>query len=387
MKNKISKKVISVIIMAVMCITLFSFGTCAVSLDTKGSINLTLLDKETKEPISDAVFRIYLIASVYEDNDNLFCIYTDEFKDNGMEIENFTDSYLPIHLRAYAESKNLAYIEKSTDNNGEVVFDNLSCGVYLVVPVGLDDGYLNPAPFVVSVPTEDETKGNWIYDIDASPKVEVDKDNSHEKTYISVKKQWRTAEKTPDSITVSLVKDGMIYDSAVLSAVNNWYYKWENLDKNHSWSVVETNVPDGYTVSYVTSQMTVIITNTDDDYEDETTTRPNETTTTDDSTTVTDGTTGSDDTTTTTGTTFPDDATTTPDDVTTTVATTHTDDTTKPVGTTKPTGTTESTTKPEELIKTGQLNWPVPIFTIVGLLLFSTGWAMLNLGKKEEEIV
>ena len=49
--------------------------------------------------------------------------------------------------------------------------------------------------------------------------------------------------------------------------------------------------------------------------------------------------------------------------------------------------TTESTTKPEELIKTGQLNWPVPIFTIVGLLLFSTGWAMLNLGKKEEEIV
>ena len=73
--------------------------------------------------------------------------------------------------------------------------------------------------------------------------------------------------------------------------------------------------------------------------------------------------------------------------MTTTVGTTGSDDTTKPVGTTKPTGTTESTTKPEELIKTGQLNWPVPIFTIAGLLLFSTGWAMLNLGKKEEEIV
>lgn len=378
MKNSISKKVISVIIMAVMCITLFSFGASAVSLNSKGSINLTLLDKETKEPISGAVFRVYLIASVYESNDNLFCVYTDEFKDNGMELENFTDSYLPVHLRAYAESQNLTYTEKSTDNKGEVVFGNLPCGVYLVVPVGLADGYLNPAPFVVSVPTEHETKGDWIYDIDASPKVEAE-DDSHEKTYISVKKQWRSTEKTPDSITVSLVKDGMIYDSAVLSAVNNWYYKWENLDKNHSWSVVETNVPDGYTVSYVTSQMTVIITNTDEDYEDETTTRPDETTTTDDSTTTTDGTTNPDDTTTTVG-------TTTPDDVTTT-GTTDTANTTKPVGTTKPTGTTESTTKPEELIKTGQLNWPVPIFTIAGLLLFSTGWAMLNLGKKEEEIV
>ena len=379
MKNTMSQKVISVIIMAVMCITLFSFGASAVSLNKTGSITLTLQDKETKEPISGAVFRVYLIASVYENNGNLFCVYTDEFKDNGMELDDFSDAYLPVHLRVYAESQNLPYTEKSTDDNGVVIFDNLPCGVYLVVPVGLADGYLNPAPFVVSVPTQDKTQGNWIYDIDASPKVEIEKDDPKEKTYISVKKQWRSTEKTPDSITVSLIKDGMLYDSVVLSAVNNWYYKWENLDKNHSWSVVETDVPDGYTVSYVTSQMTVIITNTDEDYEDETTTRTDETTTTDDSSTTTDGTTNPDDTTTTVG-------TTTPDDVTTT-GTTDTANTTKPVGTTKPTGTTESTTKPEELIKTGQLNWPVPIFTIAGLLLFSIGWAMLNLGKKEEEIV
>lgn len=387
MKNKISKKMISVIIMAVMCITLLSFGASAISLDTKGSITLTILDKENKAPISGAIFRAYLFAHVYEDDDSVFFVYTDEFKNNGMDMGDFTDAYLPVHLRFYAESKALSYTEKKTDSKGRVVFDNLTCGAYLVVPVGVTDGYLNPAPFVVTVPTVDESQGKLIYDIDASPKVEADKENSHEKTYMSVKKQWLSTEKTPDSITVSLIKDGVIYDTVVLSAVNNWYHKWENLDKNHSWSVVETDVPDGYTVSYVTSQMTVIITNTDNDYEDETTTRPDETTTKDESTTVTESTTGSDDTTTTIGTTLPDDATTTPDDVTTTVGTTHTDDTTKPVGTTKPTGTTESTTKPEELIKTGQLNWPVPIFTIVGLLLFSTGWAMLNLGKKEEEIV
>ena len=49
--------------------------------------------------------------------------------------------------------------------------------------------------------------------------------------------------------------------------------------------------------------------------------------------------------------------------------------------TTKP----EDTTIPDELIETGQLNWPVPVFAIAGMLLFSIGWAVLNFGKKEIE--
>lgn len=44
----------------------------------------------------------------------------------------------------------------------------------------------------------------------------------------------------------------------------------------------------------------------------------------------------------------------------------------------------EPTTEEDELIYTGQLNWPVPVLVIAGLLLFSLGWAMLNLGRKED---
>ena len=90
-----------------------------------------------------------------------------------------------------------------------------------------------------------------------------------EKTYISVKKYWKSEGKNPDSIKVSLIKDGEIIDWVVLNAENNWYHKWDNIDKNHSWNVVETDVPSGYKASYITSQMTVIITNTDDDYEED----------------------------------------------------------------------------------------------------------------------
>lgn len=355
MKKKSAAKALTMIIITALCITLFSFGTAAVSADTKGSITLTTLSKETKEPVSGAVFRIYPIASAYIKDGGIAFIYTEEFKNNGMDMGDFSDACLPVHLSAYAQIMSLAYTEKSTDGSGRVVFDDLMCGAYLVVPVGIDEGYLNPTPFIVTVPMKDASEDKWIYNIDATPKIESDKDETEEKTYISVKKIWRSTGKTPDSITVSLVKDGVIFESVVLSAANNWYYKWENLEKKHSWSVVETNVPEGYKASYVTSEMTVIITNTDDSYQEETTT-------------------GSDDTTTTESTTTADD-TTTPDNTTTTD------------NTTEPTGTTESTTKPEELIDTGQLNWPVPIFSIAGILLFSIGWVMLNFGKKDGDTV
>lgn len=367
MNNTSLRRIAAVMMLIVMCITMLSYSASAISVDNRGSITITTLSKTDKEPISGAVFRVYKIANAYADGNSLSFVYTEQFKDNGMNMGNFSDAYLPVHLVAYAQTNSISYIEKTTDGNGKVVFENLSCGAYLVVPAGTTSGYLNPTPFIVAVPVKDETNNSWVYDIDAAPKVESDKTDEDEKTYISVKKYWKGTERTPDSITVSLIKDGAIYDSAILSAADNWYYKWEGLDKNHSWSVVETNVPEGYNVSYVSSQMTVIITNTSKDYEDETTTAPDEATTTDDTTTT--------------------EPTTEPDGTTNPEETTDYSLTTKPAGTTKPTSPTENTTKPEELPKTGQLNWPVPVFSIVGMLLFSVGWVMFNFGKKDEEAI
>ena len=128
------------------------------------------------------------------------------------------------------------------------------------------------------------------------------------------------------------MKDGTVEDTVLLNEQNNWQYKWNNLDKNHSWFVAEINVPTKYTVSYAGSEKTIIITNT---YEGEKTTVPS------DSTTVT----------------------------------------------TVPSDRTQTTTKPDELIQTGQLNWPIPILLIAGLLFISIGWALVNLSSKDEETV
>jgi len=50
--------------------------------------------------------------------------------------------------------------------------------------------------------------------------------------------------------------------------------------------------------------------------------------------------------------------------------------------TTEPPETVPSETKPK-LPQTGQLNWPIPVLAVLGLLLFSAGWAM-RFGKQKD---
>lgn len=324
MKSSLTaKKILAMLIVTVVCITLFSVSTAAASIGTTtGSITITLQDSD-QQPLPGVTFRLYRIATAYADRNGVHFTYTDEFRNNGMQAGNFSDAYLPVHLTAYAQLNHISFTEKTTDATGTAVFGNLPFGAFLLVPVGKNDGYLAPSPFIVALPIKDTANDKWVSDIDASPKIEDDS-GEYEETYITVKKRWETTESIPDSITVALLRDGVIADTVVLNEQNNWYHRWDGLDKNHSWNVVETEVPREYTVTYVTSEMTVIIINTHEDYEEDPSAPPDE-----------------------------------------------------PPPPDKP--------PEDELIDTGQLNWPVPVFATAGLLLFSIGWAMLNLGKQDDE--
>ena len=305
-----------------LCFALLSCFSVISYAESSGSITLTALDRESKTPVSEISFRLYKFASASENNGMYSYSYTSDFVANGMKMD-FSDAYFPVHLMSFAQSNGLASEEKITDTDGKVVFEKLSLGAYLIVPESVTSGYINPTPFVVTVPMWDSANEQWLFSVDASPKIEAVKDEG-EKTYLSVRKEWQGTGERPENIKVSLLKDGEVADTVTLSAENDWYFRWDNLDDNYLWNVVEDDVPAGYTASYEISQMTVVIVNTSDSPQEETT--------------------------------LPDD-------------------------------TTEKTTVPEEFFQTGQINWPVPIFSIAGLLLFSAGWAMLNIGKKEENNV
>lgn len=93
-----------------------------------------------------------------------------------------------------------------------------------------------------------------------------------EKTSASVRKVWDDrediAELRPDFIEVQLFADGKAEgDLVTLSEANGWAYEWNDLDKNRggktiTYTVEETEVPEGYTMSVrETSPNDFVITN------------------------------------------------------------------------------------------------------------------------------
>lgn len=81
---------------------------------------------------------------------------------------------------------------------------------------------------------------------------------------LTVEKKWNgdSEEIRPESIKVTLLRDGEEYDTREIGATQNWTYTWEGLDEAYQWSVQETDVPEGYTSDITHSGQNWIITNT-----------------------------------------------------------------------------------------------------------------------------
>lgn len=71
---------------------------------------------------------------------------------------------------------------------------------------------------------------------------------------ITAKKIWDDSndkrDKRPNSITVDLYNGKELVDSQKLNAQNKWTCTWEDLDGEGDWTVKESKVPTGYSVSY-----------------------------------------------------------------------------------------------------------------------------------------
>ena len=76
--------------------------------------------------------------------------------------------------------------------------------------------------------------------------------------------------KRPISVQVSLLQDGAVYDTQVLSADNGWRYTWDELPKYDAggneiaWSLSEAYVP-GYTSTVSCNGQVFELTNTFND--------------------------------------------------------------------------------------------------------------------------
>ena len=108
--------------------------------------------------------------------------------------------------------------------------------------------------------------GRWQYQVSVNAKGEVlppvDPDENVE---LKVLKLWRGDEgkiDRPKSIEVEIFCDGSSYKTVILSEENHWAYTWFAKDDGSTWTVIERNVPQGYTMTVEERQSTFVLTNT-----------------------------------------------------------------------------------------------------------------------------
>ncbi|MBR4308350.1 MAG: Cna B-type domain-containing protein, partial [Oscillospiraceae bacterium] len=118
------------------------------------------------------------------------------------------------------------------------------------------EGYALCTPFLVTLPQK--TAEGYDYAVNASPKTEVAK-----LTTLTIKKVWNTdasAEAT-DSVTVQLLHKGIVLETAILNEANNWQVSYSNMPESDAYSIVELNIPKGFTATYQQTGYVFTVTN------------------------------------------------------------------------------------------------------------------------------
>lgn len=230
-----------------------------------------------------------------------------------------------------------------TDQNGSVNFTGLAPGFYLVAgdKLKIDNGTYAPAPIIIEI---GESNANIV----AYPKFTYYDVLGADTIRMRVRKIWENGDDNVTiaddaSVDVEIYSDSKLVETVTLSKNNNWTYTWDG-DSSVTWSVLEVNIPENYTVAYRSNDSQFVVVNT---FEPDV---PIITTTT-----TTSSVTG-----------------------TTTTGTGITSTTAKPAGTT----TAKSVTK---LPQTGQLWWPVPILALGGMIFVGVGFCLISRSKKEDD--
>lgn len=221
----------------------------------KGSVSVTLVSQDGEKVLEGAVLSVFYVATVEADENGILrYTYTDVFAECGTALD---DPELITALDVFVAGKDLASRKMVTDSMGNAVCEDLPLGLYFVQQSRAVEGFAPCAPFLVTVPIQ--TEAGFDYDVDASPKTDVERLVS-----ISIKKVWNTDKSTvtPGSVTVHLLLNEEVVETATLNKQNNWQITYKDLPESDGYSIKEVNIPKGFTATYAQKEYTFTVTNT-----------------------------------------------------------------------------------------------------------------------------
>lgn len=154
----------------VVCCALPAFATSASLVSGRlGSLHVRLYDTHNDVPLRGGELTLYQVAAVKRTGGNLSYAYTGDFTGCGVVLGDLSDSTLADQLVKYLPAVPAIAAQQNVDEEGYADFTKLPQGLYLVVQTEASHGYEAIKPFLVSIPMPDGD--NWIYDVDATPKV------------------------------------------------------------------------------------------------------------------------------------------------------------------------------------------------------------------------
>lgn len=237
-----------------------ALGSNTVDFNEKGSIEITLFEKNDNAKIEGAELTIYKIANAHEKNHNLVLEYVNELSNCNVSLDDLESADVASNIEKCIPN-DYAGISKLTNQDGYVKYDNLDLGLYLVKQTNKVDGFSKIDSFLSMIPKVIDNK--WEYDIKATPKTDIIRVMD-----IHVRKVWNTSNNNtnhsinlPKSIAVELLLNGEIVDTIKLDNENEWKHTWIDLPKSDSYTVREINVPKGWTVTYQKEDNSFIVTN------------------------------------------------------------------------------------------------------------------------------
>ncbi len=221
-------------------------------LEPDAQASLTLHYQKEGAAFADLQIGIYRVAEAFPDGSFQLI---EPFASYPIDIHGITMqeqwNYVAQTLCSYivADQRAPDY-EMVTDENGTVCFSDLDTGLYFVREAVAENtiGTYVFNQFMVYVPTP-QPDGTYIYAVEANPKCTkfIPKDQ------YTVTKLWQDGGNKnlrPEEVTVDIYRDGVLYETKILNADNNWSYTWYvSADDHAKWTVAERKVPDDYKVT------------------------------------------------------------------------------------------------------------------------------------------
>ena len=197
-------------------------------------------------------FKVYKVADLDGNDDYTL---TSSFQDAKVSLDSL-DRDNANTLAAYVAAQGIASLDSGFTSGGSLTFTGLADGLYLVVGASYSSGgyTYTPVPFLVRL----SDSGTVTAQVKHGQTGGGDGNDSY-----TVVKQWKNdqGQARPSSVTIQILRNGSVQETVTLSASNHWRYTWSGSSSSR-WQVVETDVPEGYTVSVSQSGQTFTVTNT-----------------------------------------------------------------------------------------------------------------------------